>query len=183
MFVFPYRQYRTCRNIGGSPGDVGNKSSTHGKQNKFSEKKWPAVGNRTQNLLWDVFLIVLTWYLPSMGHVQSHLKTRKSSCVNARGIPTAAYQVLHLLPYPGGYLHWRGVPTFHREGGGTYLQGPHGGYLHWIGWGVATMEVGPPVVDRLKTVCSRTTYAVGNNDRCTNRIQEVLSLFVIYIWG
>ena len=30
------------------------------------------------------------------------LLTRKSSCVNARGIPTAAYQVLHLLSYPGG---------------------------------------------------------------------------------
>ena len=27
--------------------------------------------------------------------------TRKSSCVNARGIPTAAYQVLHLLPEVG----------------------------------------------------------------------------------
>ena len=30
------------------------------------------------------------------------LLTRKSSCVNARGIPTAAYHVLHLLSYPGG---------------------------------------------------------------------------------
>ena len=29
--------------------------------------------------------------------------TRKSSCVNARGIPTAAYQVLHLLSCTGGY--------------------------------------------------------------------------------
>ena len=46
--------------------------------------------------------------------------TRQSSCVNARGIPPAAYQVLHLLSYPvggvphpwlgGGVLHlWRGV--------------------------------------------------------------------------
>ena len=43
-------------------------------------------------------------------------RTRKSSCVNARGIPTAAYQVLHLLscmmwgtPRPGlmgGYPRW-----------------------------------------------------------------------------
>ena len=32
--------------------------------------------------------------------------TRKSSCVNARGIPPAAYQVLHLLSYPRvGYPH------------------------------------------------------------------------------
>ena len=29
-------------------------------------------------------------------------ETRKSSCVNARGIPTAAYQILHMLSYPGG---------------------------------------------------------------------------------
>ena len=28
-------------------------------------------------------------------------KTKKSSCVNVRGIPTAAYQVLHLLPKVG----------------------------------------------------------------------------------
>ena len=27
---------------------------------------------------------------------------KKSSCVNARGILTAAYQVLHMLSYPGG---------------------------------------------------------------------------------
>ena len=32
------------------------------------------------------------------------IKTRKSSCVNARGIPTAAYQVLHLLSCTGGTL-------------------------------------------------------------------------------
>ena len=30
------------------------------------------------------------------------MATRKSSCVNARGIPTAAYQVFHLLSYRGG---------------------------------------------------------------------------------
>ena len=35
--------------------------------------------------------------------------TRKSSCVNARGIPTAAYQVLHLLPEVG-YPTGRGTP-------------------------------------------------------------------------
>ena len=28
--------------------------------------------------------------------------TRKSSCVNTRGIPTVVYQVLHLMSYPGG---------------------------------------------------------------------------------
>ena len=35
--------------------------------------------------------------------------TRKSSCVNARGIPTAAYQVLHLLPEMG-YPPWQEYP-------------------------------------------------------------------------
>ena len=58
----------------------------------------------------------------------THVKTRKSSCVNARGIPTATFQVLHLLSevgYPppsgtppppmarsnrkGGYPRW-GIP-------------------------------------------------------------------------
>ena len=38
--------------------------------------------------------------------------TRKSSCVNARGIPTVAHQVLHMLSYPG-----RGVGTLARGEG------------------------------------------------------------------
>ena len=62
--------------------------------------------------------------------------TRKSSCVNARGIPTAAYQVLHLLTevgypplgYPpsrsdGGYPRWGtthwGTPPSRSDPGGT----------------------------------------------------------------
>ena len=38
------------------------------------------------------------------------LNTRKSSCMNARGIPTTAYQVLHMLSYVGGgeYLPFAG---------------------------------------------------------------------------
>ena len=57
--------------------------------------------------------------------VQSKLNTtRKSSCVNARGIPPAAYQVLHLLPYRGGNYPGCGVPTLawgvsHLWSGGT----------------------------------------------------------------
>ena len=82
-------------------------------------------------------------------------RKRKSSCVNARGIPTAAYQVLHLLPevgYPpptgvrssprpglrsdrGGYLRW-GTPLARSNGGGTPRQGTpparfDGGYPRW----------------------------------------------------
>ena len=43
--------------------------------------------------------------------------TRKSSCVNARGIPTAAYQVLHLFPEVG-YPSGRGIPPARSDGGG-----------------------------------------------------------------
>ena len=63
--------------------------------------------------------------------------TRKSSCMNARGIPTAAYQVLHMLLYPGmGVPTLAGlgvVPTLDEE----YLRWPRGvptlagGYLPW----------------------------------------------------
>ena len=39
----------------------------------------------------------------------NNLKTRKSSCVNARGIPTAAYQVLPEGGYPPpGQVQWGG---------------------------------------------------------------------------
>ena len=43
--------------------------------------------------------------------------TRKCSCVNARGIPTVANQVLHMLTYPGGYVPW-GTPLLDLAGGG-----------------------------------------------------------------
>ena len=49
--------------------------------------------------------------------------TRKSSCVNARGIPTVAYQVLHLLSYPGrggGFPGWWVPPTSQVRMGGTH---------------------------------------------------------------
>ena len=82
-------------------------------------------------------------------HAQ-HVITRKSSCVNARGIPTAAYQVLHLLPkvgspplrqgytHPparsdsGGYPRWgnpptRGTPPQHRSPSAR----SDGGYPRW----------------------------------------------------
>ena len=65
----------------------------------------------------------------------SLLITRKSSCVNARGIPTAAYQVLHLLtkvgyPPPSGYPHpgLMGVPGV-PPCWGTPLSRSDGGYL------------------------------------------------------
>ena len=67
-------------------------------------------------------------------------KTTKSSCVNARGIPTAAYQVLHLLTefgYPpagvppaksnGGYPRWGTPPSRSTPGRVTPWLGPMGG--------------------------------------------------------
>ena len=76
--------------------------------------------------------------------------TRKSSCVNARGIPTAAYQVLHLFPEVGyppppqpglmggvpkvGYPPGRGYPPARSDGGtqgGYPLVPPRAG----PGWG------------------------------------------------
>ena len=50
-------------------------------------------------------------YLIPQFVVRNQIDTRKSSCVNARGIPTAAYQVLHLLSCTGeGGYPCRGVP-------------------------------------------------------------------------
>ena len=79
--------------------------------------------------------------------------TRKSSCVNSRGTPTAAYQVLHLFPevwYPpgrvppqpglmGGYLRWgtpqAGVPPWPGLIGGIQGRVPprRGTPSHWQG--------------------------------------------------
>ena len=68
-------------------------------------------------------------------------ETRKSSCVNARGIPTAAYQVLHLLacmggPPAGGVPLVRGYPS---------PSGPGRGYPSvWILLGYLPPPAGPP---------------------------------------
>ena len=76
--------------------------------------------------------------------------TRKSSCVNARGIPIAAYQVLHMLSCPGG---GGGLGTL-----GYALPPPNpqswpglGGVVGaWPGGGRCPL----PPVDRLKTLPS-----------------------------
>ena len=78
-------------------------------------------------------------------------KTRKSSCVNARGTPPTVQQVhVGYLPLDGGYLLWPGVPW---PGGSTYLGWGvptlaggwnylgWGGYLPWLG-GVPTLAGG-----------------------------------------
>ena len=86
----------------------------------------------------------------------NEIGTRKSSCVNARGIPTAAYQVVlsrgggvGTLDQGGRYLGWgvgtldRGVSTW--DGGGRYLgqdvgTSDRGG--RYLGWGVGTLDRG-----------------------------------------
>ena len=118
----------------------------------------------------------IQYYLDQSNPLLLHRKiiciTRKSSCMNARGILTTAYQVLHLLPkvgYPpagvhpgqvwwGGYLRWgtplRGVPPSQfwqvgTQGGVTPL-----GQVWWGGtplgqvwqggtWGGVTPPAGP----------------------------------------
>ena len=87
----------------------------------------------------------------SRAQFQKLTKTRKPSIVNARGILPAAYQVLHLLSYPGGVPHpWLGgTPSLVRKcpisgwGGGEYfIPGQEGtpslawGYLI-PGWGTS----------------------------------------------
>ena len=108
--------------------------------------------------------------------------TRNSSCVNARGIPTAAYQVLRMLsPIPGGtgVLLWGTPSPVLTWLGGTYL-GWGGrylsprldmagvppsprldlarGYLPWLGVGTYPLPSGSgvpyPSVNRLKTLPS-----------------------------
>ena len=77
----------------------------------------------------------------SLWHKPTFL-TRKSSCVNASGIPTAAYQVLHLLSCTGGYP----LPYPPLRGGTPSLWGlPHLGYPHqtWPG-GTPSLPGGYP---------------------------------------
>ena len=58
-----------------------------------------------------------------MQRYEYYYATRKSSCMNARGIPIAAYQVLHMLSYPRG----GGVGALAGGVGGRYLGVPHPG--------------------------------------------------------
>ena len=79
-------------------------------------------------------------------------ETRKSSCVNARGILPATQQVFTVLICPGwgggeGFLPWLGVPTLARG----YL--PRGGVL--------TLARGVPTLSRVPTGC-------GQTDPCEN---------------
>ena len=91
-----------------------------------------------------------------MKKLESSEKTRTSSCVNARGIPPAAYQILHLLPNLGG-----GVPTL----AGGYLPWPGGTYPRWgyLPWpGVPPARVGTP--------------GCGQTDACENSTFPILRI-------
>ena len=65
------------------------------------------------------------------GIPRNSYKPRKSSCVNARGIPTAAYQVFHLLSVPGGTPAGGGYPI-------PAMGVPHLGHPHPTGPGRGT---------------------------------------------
>ena len=92
--------------------------------------------------------------------------TRKSSCVHARGIPTAAYQVLLGGVPPIGVPPEEGYPS-----SGYPPPGPGWGTLPWLD--LAGVPPPPEVwkdrqMDGWTDTCQnitfpRTTYAVGNN--------------------
>ena len=109
--------------------------------------------------------------------ITQHITTRQCSCVNARGIPTAAYQVLHLLSCTRWGTHLSGYPPPPARSNrgyprwGTSRQGTPpgpgltgGGYPRWgtppvrPGWGtppVWTWPGYPPLgVNRLITLPS-----------------------------
>ena len=69
--------------------------------------------------------------------IPKFMTTRKSSCVNARGIPTAAYQVLHLL------TKWGTPPPLPRSDG---VGGTQGGILPWLGYPPSRSDPGVPEV-------------------------------------
>ena len=91
---------------------------------------------------------------PTCDFLLNILLTRQSSCVNARGILTTAYQVLHLLPSTGG-----GTPAWSDRGfplqvvphpfQGSTPGSPHldlaGVPSHCQGWG--TTHRGNPLSD------------------------------------
>ena len=72
--------------------------------------------------------------LPDLCKIVFSFATRKSSCVNARGIPTTAYQVLHLFPEVG-YPPSRGTPLARSDWGvpevGYPLARSDGGDPRW----------------------------------------------------
>ena len=97
-----------------------------------------------KGIKWKTLSLIIYWsshFLHLLTYLsQFHNLTRKSSCVNARGIPTAAYEALYLLsklgyPPPAGvppassdlgYMRWgtrwHGYPPW---------PGLMGGYLRW----------------------------------------------------
>ena len=72
-------------------------------------------------------------FVAGKNFMETILLTRQSSCVNERGIPNAAYQVLHLLSCTGGGL-------LHPCQGGTppWVPPPS-----WPGWGVPHLRYPP----------------------------------------
>ena len=76
-------------------------------------------------ILRQIQIMVLYPFCITIGTVLNFDKIRKSSCVNVRGIPTAAYQVLHMLPpldLAGGRGRYLGyAPVRPGQGRGRYL--------------------------------------------------------------
>ena len=75
-------------------------------------------------------------------NVGENLKLTRKSCVNARGILTAAYQVLPKMGYspPPG----RGIPEVEYPPAGVPPNRSDGGYLRWVPPGRGTPSRGNP---------------------------------------
>ena len=90
------------------------------------------------------------------GTTPPQVNTRKSSCVNARDIPSAAYQVLHLLPEAGYPTPRQGYSQSGLTGGGTWGGVPPSrgtpttrsdrGYSRWDTPGGGTSHRSTPLV-------------------------------------
>ena len=141
----------------------------------------------------QVFLLFCWTTLSTLPFELAELKeirTRKSSCVNARGIPTAPYLVLYLLPKVGYPPPGRGTPLARCDWGGVPEVGypPLGyprpgvtgggwGYLRWgtppragPGWGTPRLDLAgvppppPPRCEQTENITfAHPSDAVGND--------------------
>ena len=118
---------------------------------------WRPLFNKIENFISTLLILKMSPYLSPFAlrltiGCQKCPSTRKSSCMNAGGIPPAVYQALHLLSYSGGegygisgwgylpHLWTGGTPSL--DGGGKY---PISGQGYPIpGWVTSFVAGGTP---------------------------------------
>ena len=112
-------------------------------------------------------------------NTKRNFHTRMSSCVNTRGIPTAAYQVLARLSCPG--RGGGGIPSKVRTGEGTRATSS------WQGWGGCTPGPRGRVSWKILWYCSDTrvqhyTQSKGIVGKTKYNQQTLLFLRIFTIW-